>query len=69
MALFILPFIFAGCDMGVKNGDDLIGKWMNPYNYYCEYITFHEDNTGYYELRNSDREMTAEDFVLNGLFV
>ena len=47
----LIIFIFTSCNLGVVNGEDLVGKWRRGYEYF---FTFKADNTGYYEELQSD---------------
>ena len=54
LIISILPIliILFSCNYGSESGSDLVGKWKASND---EYITFCDDNTGYYEYYNGDR--------------
>jgi hypothetical protein len=51
------------CSMGIDDGSDIIGKWMNPDYQYEEFITFKTNNIGYYEIKRDHKVWTSKDFI------
>ena len=55
-------FILCSCDFGLSSGEDIIGKWTPSNNYYQKFITFKDDETGFYESEKDDNKWVAKDF-------